>query len=105
MSEGRLCTNMRNYEIMYILKADLTADARNELIERLNGILTSNGATVNKVDESMGLRDLAYEIKKEKQGYYVVLNVTADEKATSEFSRLVKINPNVLRHLILLQDE
>ncbi len=96
---------MRNYEIMYILKADLTADARNELIERLNGILTSNGATVNKVDESMGLRDLAYEIKKEKQGYYVVLNVTADEKATSEFSRLVKINPNVLRHLILLQDE
>ncbi len=96
---------MRNYEIMYIIKADLAADARNELIERLNNILTSNGATVNKVDESMGLRDLAYEIKHEKQGYYVVLYVTADEKATNEFSRLVKINPNVLRHLITLQDE
>ncbi len=96
---------MRNYEIMYILKADLDPEARGELINRLSGILTSNGATVNKVDESLGLRDLAYEIKKERQGYYVVLDVTADEKATSEFSRLVKINPNVLRHIVLLKDE
>lgn len=96
---------MRNYEIMYILKANLEEAARKEVIEKLSKILTDNGAKINKVDESMGLRDLAYEINDEKKGYYVVLNVTADAKATNEFSRLVKINPSVLRHIVVVEHE
>ena len=93
---------MRNYEIMYILKADLDEAARKEAIEKLNGILESNGAKVSKVDESMGLRDLAYEINKETKGYYVILKVSSDENALKEFARLVRINPIVLRHLIVV---
>lgn len=50
---------MRNYEIMYILKADLDEAGRAEAIEKLNAILEGKGAKVNKVDQSMGLRDLA----------------------------------------------
>ncbi|MGM9874012.1 MAG: 30S ribosomal protein S6 [Bacilli bacterium] len=96
---------MRNYEIMYIVKANLDETGRKEVIEKLNTILTDNGATVTKVDETMGLRDLAYPINDETKGYYVVLDVTADEKATSEFSRLVKINQNVLRHIVVLKHE
>ena len=96
---------MRNYEIMYILKADLDEAARKEAIEKLNGILESNGAKVSKVDESMGLRDLAYEINKETKGFYVVLKVSADEEALREFNRLVKINPVVLRHLVVVDHE
>lgn len=96
---------MRNYEIMYILKADLDEAGRNEAIEKLNGILESNGAKVNKVDLGMGLRDLAYEINKETKGFYVVLKVSAEEAALREFSRLVKINPVVLRHLVVVDHE
>lgn len=96
---------MRNYEIMYILKANLDEAARKEIIEKLNKILTDNGAKINKVDETMGLRELAYEINDEKKGYYVVLNVSADSKATNEFSRLVKINPSVLRHIVVVAHE
>ena len=96
---------MRNYEIMYILKADLDEAARNEAIEKLNGILESNGAKVNKVDQSMGLRDLAYPINKEVKGFYVVLKVSADEEALKEFNRLVLINPVVLRHLVVVDHE
>ena len=96
---------MRKYDIMYILKADLDEAQRNEAIEKLNGILESNGAKVNKVDQSMGLRDLAYPINKEVKGFYVVLKVSADEEALKEFNRLVLINPVVLRHLVVVDHE
>ena len=96
---------MRKYEIMYILKADLDEAGRKEAIEKLNGILEGSGAKVNKVDESMGLRDLAYPINKEVKGFYVVLKVSADEEALREFSRLVRINPVVLRHLVVVDHE
>jgi small subunit ribosomal protein S6 len=93
---------MRNYEIMYILRADLDEAARKEAQDTIHGILTSNGATIESVDEKLGLRDLAYPINDQLKGFYVVLKVTADEAALKEFGRLVKINSNVLRHLVVV---
>ena len=95
---------MRNYEIMYILKADLDEAARKEVMDKIHGILLERGATINDVDEKLGLRELAYPINDEVKGYYVILKITADTNATSEFNRLVKINPSVLRHLILVEE-
>ena len=66
---------MNKYEIMFIVKPDVEEDARNKLIESFKGILTANGGTVDNVDE-WGLRDLAYEIKDYKKGYYVVVDST-----------------------------
>ena len=96
---------MRNYEIMYILKADLDEAGRANVNADLAKLITNNGGTVNKTDESWGLKDLAYEIKDQKKGYYVILKVSADDKALSQFNRKVKINPNVLRHLIVVDRE
>ena len=92
---------MRKYEIMYIVKANLDEEARNNVIAKLHEILTKNGATIANVDE-WGIRDLAYEINNETKGYYIVIEINSeDDVATKEFNRLVKINPNVLRFLIL----
>ncbi len=96
---------MRKYEIMYILRADLDEEARKAEMAKLAKILTDKGATINKVDESLGLRDLAYPIKDETKGYYVVLRVEMGNEAINEFNRLVRINPNVLRHLIVVDHE
>jgi len=96
---------MRNYEIMYILKADLDEAGRANVNADLAKLITNNGGTVNKTDESWGLKDLAYEIKDQKKGYYVILKVSADDKALNQFNRKVKINPNVLRHLIVVDRE
>ena len=93
---------MRKYEIMYILKADLDEAARKEAMDKLAAILTDNGGKVENTDESMGLRELAYPIKDQTKGYYVVLKVSMDNVAINEFNRLVRINPNVLRHLIVV---
>ena len=94
---------MRKYEIMYILRADLEEAQRKEVMEKLAKILTDNGGKVEETNESMGLRELAYPIKEQSKGYYVVLKVSMDNKAINEFNRLVRINPSVLRHLIVVE--
>ena len=94
---------MRKYEIMYILRADLDEAARKDVMDKLAGIITGNGGSVEKTDESMGLRDLAYPIKDQTKGYYVVLKVSMDNVAINEFNRLVRINPSVLRHLVVVE--
>ena len=94
---------MRKYEIMYILRADLDEAARKEAMEKLASIITTNGGKIENTDESMGLRELAYPIKEQSKGYYVVLKVSMDNVAINEFNRLVRINPSVLRHLIVVE--
>ena len=59
---------MRKYEIMYILRADLDEATRKEVMDKLAKIITDNGGKVENTDESMGLRDLAYEIKDQTKG-------------------------------------
>ena len=96
---------MRNYEIMYILKADLDDAAREAAMQDLQKLLEKNGAKVNATDVKMGLRELAYPIKKENKGYYVVIKVTMGNEAISEFNRRTRINPSVLRYLITVAHE
>lgn len=97
---------MKKYELMYILKPTLEDEARKAEVEKLNKLLTDFGAKVIKTDESLGLRDLAYPIKDEKKGYYVVLKLEMDDvKSVTEFERLSKINSNVLRFLFTVDKQ
>ena len=92
---------MKKYEIMYILKANLDDASRNELIGKLNDYLTVDGGTIDNVNE-WGLKDLAYEINKEKKGYYVVIEASVSSSSVvDEFSRRAKLNANVLRHVVI----
>lgn len=95
---------MKNYEVMYIIRTAVDEDARKELIERFNNILTENGATVEKVNE-MGSRRLAYEINDERDGYYVVVTFTAGEEAVNEFDRQAKYSDDIIRHMVVRLDE
>lgn len=92
---------MRKHEIMYILNSSLDEELRKETILNLHKILIDNGATVLEVNE-WGNRELAYEIEKQKRGYYVVVTLESDySNAINEFNRLAKINKNVLRLMIV----
>ena len=91
---------MKNYEIMYIVRPTLGEDELKKVTENFNKVLTSNGATINEATE-MGQRELAYEIKDFKSGYYFVLEISAnDDKAINEFDRLALISSDIVRHLI-----
>ena len=95
---------MRKYEIMYIVKGALEEAVRTDLVTSLNAILTDNGAVITKADD-WGLREFAYPIDFATRGYYMVLNVEANPEAIQEFDRLTRINPNVVRTLIINLDE
>ena len=95
---------MGKYEIMYILSADLDDAARKAEIEKLHGILTAQKCQVKEVRE-WGLRDFAYPMKKLNKGYYVILKVTGDAAGLNEFSRLAKLDNNVVRFLITVDKD
>jgi small subunit ribosomal protein S6 len=97
-------TNMKRYEIMYIIRPNLEEQARKDLIESLNSILTNNGSQEVKVNE-WGIKDLAYEIADFSKGYYVVLDVMAEIPAINEIDRVMKIREDVIRHIIIARDE
>ena len=67
-------------------------------VELLKKYISPSGK-ITGVNE-WGLRGLAYEIKKQMKGYYVVVNFTAEPKAVSEFNRIVALDSKVLRFLI-----
>lgn len=93
----------RKYEIMYIIRPDIEEDAQKALVERFSGILTNNGAEIEKVTEQ-GKKRLAYEIQNYRDGYYVLINFTSDGEAITEFDRLAKFSDDIIRH-IAVRDE
>ncbi len=91
---------MRKYEIMFIVRPTVGEDELKNVVKSFSDILTSNGATITDTKD-MGQRELAYEIKNFKSGYYYVLNLEAnDDKAIKEFDRLALISNDIVRHLI-----
>jgi len=95
---------MRKYEIMYIIRPTLELEAKKALIQELNLILTSRGTETVNVNE-WGTRELAYEIKDFKKGYYVVLSALATPEATFELDRVMKIKEDVIRHIIISRED
>ncbi|MGM0435711.1 MAG: 30S ribosomal protein S6 [Bacillota bacterium] len=91
---------MTKYEIMYIIRPTLEEDARKAIIEKINGVFTSNDSEVTNVDE-WGMRQLAYEIEKHSKGYYVVLNVKATQEARAEFERIVNLQEDIIRYIMI----
>lgn len=91
---------MTNYEIMFIVRPTLSEEEIKGVSASFEKVLTDNGAKNVKVKD-LGQKELAYEIKKFKSGYYFLATLEAsDDKAIKEFDRLALISNDVIRHLI-----
>ena len=82
---------MKKYEVMFIAKPLEEAEVT-PIVEFISNLLTKNGAKIEKVD-LWGKRHLAYPVKKQNDGYYVLINF--------EIDRVIKIREEILRHLIV----
>ncbi|MCI5146079.1 MAG: 30S ribosomal protein S6 [Candidatus Electrothrix sp. AR3] len=91
---------MRHYETTYILRPNLGEEQFTEIIERTNAIVTDDNGTVINVDR-WGLKKLAYEIKKETQGYYICMNYAASGAIIQEIERIFRIDDRLLRYLTI----
>lgn len=95
---------MKNYEIMYIIRPNLSAEEIAAVVKDVNAIFTDNDSKVLEVKE-WGLRDLAYQINHFKKGYYVWAHVSATPTAVFEFDRKVGYNEQIIRHICVKDEE
>jgi small subunit ribosomal protein S6 len=94
---------MRLYEVVYVLDPALEESAVDAKLEKFHALATSQGGEVAAVDH-WGNRQLAYPIKKQRSGYYVVAQFTAAVEALPEFERLLKLDDEVMRYLLVLNE-
>ena len=95
---------MANYESVLIARQDLGASQVNTLVSELSEVIKKEGGEVVKVD-NWGLKNLAYRIKKNRKGYYVLLNIVAPAKAIFEYERLVRLNEDIIRYMTVKVEE
>jgi small subunit ribosomal protein S6 len=91
---------MRDYELMYIVRPELDDEELHQAVERVNGLIAGNGGEVVKVSH-WGRRKLAYEIDRQREGYYVVADLKLDPVSVPEIERNLQISDTVFRHLLV----
>jgi len=89
---------MKHYELLFVLKPTLTDEENTKQVEAINAVISANGGNIAAVD-NIGMRDLAYEIQKNKRGYYTITYFTAPGSAIKEIERNLRINENVIRFM------
>ena len=91
---------MRKYEVMFIVRPDLEEAQVTKTADMMKKILTDRKAKVLE-EQKMGQKELAYEINKYKNGNYFLYTIEANSEAIDEFTRIARINEDVIRHLII----
>ena len=94
---------MKRYETIFIVQIDLPTDELNSLIERYRAIVTALKGTIIKV-EKWGKRKLAYEIKKQSNGYYVMIDFAGKSAIIDELERNFKIDDKILKFMTIMKD-
>jgi len=90
---------MPKYELVYIARPDLSAEAVDGLTDSFKKLLEQNGGKVVS-REYWGLRNLAYKINKNSKGHYVLLNLDSPYPAVAELERIMKFNEYILRKVV-----
>jgi len=95
---------MRLYESVFIARQDITSAQVEAMADEFAEIITSAGGSIKK-REYWGLRSLAYRIKKNRKGHYVMFNLETGPEALREYERIMGLNEDVLRFLNLNIEE
>jgi len=95
---------MRKYEIMYIIRPNVDDETKKAINDRFEKVLTDNGAEIVE-KKDWGKRRLAYEINDFRDGFYQIVNVQSEPAAVQEFDRLAKISEDIIRHIVVKEEE
>jgi small subunit ribosomal protein S6 len=91
---------LRDYEILYIVRADLDDDKVQDIIKRVNTLIEKAGGSLERTNV-WGKRKLAYEVKHQKEGSYVLQDFQIGPDRVPELEAALKITEEVLRHLVV----
>ena len=94
----------RTYELMFVVRPDMTEEDLDKLISTLQSIVPASGGTVQKVDK-MGKRRLAYTVKRFHEGIYVLMVVEGGGAVIHELERRLRVTEQVIKFLTVRTDE
>jgi len=94
---------MNKYETVFIINPTVEETGVKELIEKFSSLINNDGK-VESVEE-MGKRKLAYEIKKNSEGIYVLINFEANPTLIKELERVYRITDEVIKFIVVRKDE
>lgn len=95
---------MSYYECVFIARQDISAPQVDALADHFTKVVQDGGGSVTK-REYWGLRSLAFRIRKNRKGHYVLLNIDAPAAAVHEMERQMGINEDIVRHLTVRVEE
>ncbi|MCP4572382.1 MAG: 30S ribosomal protein S6 [bacterium] len=95
---------MKKYELTFILKADRSEDDMAARVERVKEILAAHEGEIT-LENHWGVRRLAYEIDHESKGNYMFLKFRSKGAACNELDRFLRLDDQVLRHLVVVDEE
>jgi small subunit ribosomal protein S6 len=95
---------LREYEVLYIVRADIDDDKVQDAVKRVNTVIERSGGTLERTN-LWGKRKLAYEVKHQKEGSYVLQDFQIAPERVPELEAALKITEEVLRHLIVRKPE
>lgn len=95
---------MRIYEELYILRPDISEEDADASVEMIRQVVADSGGSVEKV-EKWGVRKLAYRLKKQAEGFYILVVFNAKADAVKEIERRLRVSDNVLKFLTVRIDE
>lgn len=90
---------MHKYELVCIIHPDLDENAFNGVVEKVRGWVNDFGGSIEKLD-IWGRRRMAYHIRKQREGQYVLFNINLPPTATAELDRNLRFQESVLRYMI-----
>jgi len=95
---------LRDYEVLYIVRADFDDEKVQDAVKRVNTLIERSGGMPERTN-LWGKRKLAYEVKHQKEGSYVLQDFHLEPERVPELEAGLKITEEVLRHLIVRKPE
>ena len=95
---------VRPYEALYIVHPELSDEDISSITEKYKQVVEEHGGEVESINR-WEKRRLAYEVKGQREGIYVLMNFKSEPSVSTELDRLFKIAEGVLRHIIVRTDE
>lgn len=95
---------MKPYEVIFVLRPEMEEEAVATVMEKFKNLIEGRGGKITRLDK-WGKRRLAYEIDKVKEGIYMILHFSGGPDIPHELDRVIKITDDVLRFIIVREDE
>ena len=94
---------MNKYESVVIINPNLEAESIKALVNKFSDLINTDGKVVSV--EELGNKKLAYEIKKQKEGYYIIFKFEANPALISELERNYRITDAVMKDIVIKEEE